>query len=166
VEKSQNIISKYHIKMGSTFSYPSIEGNFDERNDIIKYRVTDQNNDDFWDFQSRNQAFEKLSSCLNNFGKICDAGPVQYSIVSIVRFYGEMIPEDEKRHPMNFTWNHDSYHISFRKTDDLGFNCEASVRAYRGSKGKETCKDFYSRKHMSFKNAASETTKLLKTLTF
>jgi hypothetical protein len=153
--------------MGSFVSYPTYDGDFDKRNDILRYRVTNQHHKIIWTGSSRSEAFQQLSECLHDLARSCENSKHSYGIISISRFYGELIPESKKVHPDNYTYNFDSYNITFSKSDDLGFNCVSSVRAYRGVKDKHPVhKDFYERKHLIFSTAASETLKLLMSKNF
>jgi len=93
--------------MGNTKSYPTPEGDFDSRNDIVLYQICNTNDTIFWKGKSRDELFEQLANCLNQYADVCEHEfrenrAVSISSITVTRHFGPTIPNQKDKMIYNY----------------------------------------------------------------
>jgi len=137
-------------------AYPDGQGNFDKRNDIIEYRIS------YEDIDSMNGEILWRGDNKPELMRHLEINSIKYAIewsektrrkekvnkkIRVSRYFGERVPENNEQ----FAEYHDSYVISFWKSEEPEFNCVRDITAVRQQFGKDPiyynfettkCKDF------------------------
>lgn len=164
--ENEKVINKFvvsnQLTMGNSFvSYPTSQGKFDSRSDVILYKIV-VDNSPYWEGASSSQFKTEFEKSIKQFAKKCDSVKSQSGLVILSRYFGEHSGNPE--HPSK---NMDEYRIEFRQNNNLGFNKSVDFKARRATpKKSQRWTSFKSTQHMSYENAAVEAIKTIADMPF
>lgn len=156
--------------MGNTI-YPTVNGDFESRVDIVEYRIGIDENI-IWKGTTRDDFQRQIEPSIAKYIKECDFEFTHGNQPKLIltRYYGSLIPKGERWHVSQLTHNFDLYTISFQlceQRSDTGTRVIGNIIASHEQKDAYAItKQCFDEKHFTLKHLGDATAKFLKKKVF